>query len=115
LVEAWLDGAFTLVSSDAQLEELTRVLTYPHLRKRIAPQEADVIVRNIRNLADHAEPIDGIEVSVDPDDNLILATALAGGVDLVVSGDKPGMLAVGSIEGIPIVSPADALKRLLER
>ena len=50
-----------------------------------------------------------VENSPDPDDNLILAAAVAGNADLIVSGDKRHMLSLGDVEGIPIVTPRDAL------
>ena len=42
--------------------------------------------------------------SSDPDDNLILATAIAGRADYVVSGDKADMLALGTVKNIPIIT-----------
>jgi len=112
LVEAWLEGEFTLVSSAEQVVELERVLAYPRIRKRIAPHEAEIIASELRNLSDQVTPVSGIEASADSDDNVILATAIAGEVDLIVSGDEPGMLALESIEGIPIVRPSEAVHRL---
>ena len=53
-----------------------------------------------------------IDISPDPDDNLILATGVAGQVDMIVSGDKSDMLALGHIEGIPIVPPRIAVWQL---
>ena len=53
-----------------------------------------------------------LDVSPDPDDNPILAIGVAGQVDMIVSGDKPHMLALGHIEGIPIVSPRIAVWQL---
>ncbi len=112
LIEAWLDGKLVLVSSEFQLTELARVLTYERIRSRLAPQEANVIVGRIRALADLVEPTESVTDSPDPDDNRILAAALAGAVDAIVSGDKPGMLALESVGGIPVLMPAEALRRL---
>ena len=53
-----------------------------------------------------------VSLSADPDDNLILATAIAGKADLVVSGDRKHMLSVGYVNGIPIVTAQDAADRL---
>ena len=53
-----------------------------------------------------------VDVSADPDDNMILASAIAGRADLIVSGDKPGMLNLGEVEGIRIVTPREALSLL---
>lgn len=45
-----------------------------------------------------------IDASRDPDDNPILATAIAGEVQYLVSGDKRDLLTLGSIGGTRIVS-----------
>ena len=50
--------------------------------------------------------------SADPDDNPILATAIAGDADLIVSGDRGDMLAIGTAHGIPIVTAREAADRL---
>ena len=55
-----------------------------------------------------------VNLSPDPGDNPILAAAIAGAADLIVSGDKKHMLALGEIEGIPIVTAREALERLGE-
>ena len=53
-----------------------------------------------------------VNVWADPCDNVILATAIAGGADLIVSGDKPDMPRLGAVEGIRIVTPREALNLL---
>ena len=47
----------------------------------------------------------------DPDDEMILECALAAEADYIVSGDKKHLLALGHVRGIPIVSPAEFLRR----
>jgi predicted nucleic acid-binding protein len=47
----------------------------------------------------------------DPDDDAVLACAVAAKVDLVVSGD-PHLVKLAHYEGIPIVPPAEAVERL---
>lgn len=47
----------------------------------------------------------------DPDDDAILATALAAKADLLVTGDKD-LLVLGTYAGIPIVTPEMCLARL---
>jgi predicted nucleic acid-binding protein len=61
------------------------------------------------------EELPQIELSVDPDDNVILATAVAGRADLLVTGDKSGLLALKAVRGIPIVTPRDALGPISRR
>lgn len=47
----------------------------------------------------------------DPDDDEVLALARATQVDLIVSGDKD-LLDLNSFDTIPIVTPAEALRRI---
>ena len=47
-----------------------------------------------------------VDISPDSKDNPILATAVAGGADLVVSGDKGDMLALGYVEDISMCDGA---------
>jgi predicted nucleic acid-binding protein len=47
----------------------------------------------------------------DPDDDAVLALGIAAQADMIVSGDDD-LLSLGNFEGIPILSPAQALHRL---
>ena len=51
-------------------------------------------------------------VPSDLDDDHVLAAALSGAVDLIVSGDKRDLLALGSYQGIPIVTAREAMERI---
>ena len=48
----------------------------------------------------------------DPADDYVIATALAGGADLIVTGDRRHLLPLKAVEGIPIVTAAEAVARL---
>jgi uncharacterized protein len=48
-------------------------------------------------------------VSRDPDDDHVLACALAGKAELIVSGDKRHLLVLGEYQSIPIRTVSDAL------
>ncbi len=48
-------------------------------------------------------------IAGDADDDHVLACALAGQADLIVSGDKHLHTLGGSYQGIPIVRPAQAV------
>ena len=54
-------------------------------------------------------------VPTDPDDDHVLAAALAGQADLIASGDKRDLLPLGSYEGIPIITAREAVSRLEAR
>ncbi len=108
LYQAWRRGDFELVSSAAQIEEVVRVLGYPHLRERVRGTEAAILVDGLKNLATLAEYLPDIQISRDADDDKILATALAGQVDYLVSGDKD-LLSLPETCGVKIITPRDAM------
>ena len=51
-------------------------------------------------------------VPTDPDDDHIIAAAVAGQADLIASGDKRDLLPMGSFQGIPIITAREAVVRL---
>jgi predicted nucleic acid-binding protein len=53
----------------------------------------------------------GSTILRDPDDDVVLATALAASVDAIVSGDKD-LTDFGRFRNIPIITAAHALSRL---
>ncbi len=48
-------------------------------------------------------------VKADPDDDLLLATALSGGASVVVSGDPRHLLSLGEFAGVRVIGPATFL------
>ncbi len=112
LYQAWLRGEFELVTSTAQLAELADVLARPRLRRFIDTDEAAAIVENLGTRALVLDEPPGVYLSPDPKDNPILAAAIAGKADLIVSGDKKHLLALGEVQGLPTVTAREALERL---
>ncbi len=112
LYQAWQRGEIELVTSTAQIVEIADVLARPRLRNFLDPVEAAAIIDNIgtRALILHEPP--SVNLSPDPKDDPILAVAITGKADLIVSGDKKHILALGKVEGIPIVTAREALNRL---
>lgn len=112
LYQAWLRGEFELVTSMAQLAELTNVLARPRLHKFLNADEVTAIVENLGTRALVLDELPSVHLSPDPKDNPVLAAAIAGKVALIVSGDKKHMLALGEVHGIPTVTAREALERL---
>ena len=104
IYRAWRKKAFELVTSEWQLDELRRVSRYPKLRKYLKPAEAGTLVNGLRHQATVLQELPNIELSPDPDDNPILATAIAGGADYLVTGDKRDLLSLGKVEAVQIVT-----------
>lgn len=112
LFDLWLSNEFFLISSDFQITELSRVLTYPRLQKFINRAEAEIIVARIRDLAVIVGDLPEINASPDPDDNFILATAVAGSADAVVTGDKKHLLSLKVVAGIQMTTVADCVRQM---
>ena len=93
IYQAWRKRRFELVTSEWQLEEFRRVSRYPKLRKYLQPTEAGNLVNGLRHQARLLDDVPDVELSADPDDNPLLAMAIAGEVDYLVSGDKRDVLA----------------------
>ena len=104
IYRAWRKKAFELVTSEWQLDELRRVSRYPKLRKYLKPAEAGTLVNGLRHQATVLQELPNLELSPDPDDNPILATAIAGGADFLVTGDKRDLLSLGKVEAVQIVT-----------
>lgn len=92
--------------------ELRAVTSRPHLRSRIAPEEVEALIYSMEAVGVIVSELPEIDLSSDPKDNPILATAIAGEADFIVSGDKSHMQNLGQAQGIPILTPRDALERL---
>jgi hypothetical protein len=71
VVQAWIDDTFDLVSSAAQIEELSRVSRYPRIRELIGSTEAGWLVNRIRERARMIERLPKVDVSRDPADNFL--------------------------------------------
>lgn len=66
----------------------------------------------LRTSADMVFPLErATGATPDPFDEMVLECALATDADAIVSGDKKHLLLLQEFRGIPILSPADFLKR----
>ena len=105
-------GLVTLITSEYQITELRDVLFRDSLKRFIHPAEANDLIHHMATVAVVIAELPKIALSPDPDDNAILATGIAGRADMIISGDKNDVLALGNAEGIPIVTPRQGFERL---
>ena len=91
------------------MNELRNVCGRDHLRQRISPEELQDLSYNFEAVGVVVVELPKIDLSPDPKDNPILATAIAGNADLIVTGDKSHLQSLGQVQGIPIVTPRNAL------
>lgn len=109
IYRAWRAGRFELVTSAPQLDELRRVSRYPKLKTILPAHRVGTMVNNMQRaivLAQLPQLTDGIEAN-DPNDAFLLAMALGGEADYLVTGDRrAGLLQRGSVGRTRIVTPA---------
>lgn len=102
-----------LFTSEALLAELVGILGRAKFAAKLRQKNlsAAEIVARYREIAETVETAPIEETALrDPDDVAVLACALAARAEAIVSGDDD-LHALGSYQGIPVLSPADCLKR----
>jgi len=104
IYQAWRKKRFELITTDWQLDEFRRVSRYSKLRRLLKPVEAGNLVNGLRHQATVLETLPTVDLSPDPDDNPVLAMAEASQAQYLVTGDKRGLLALGTISGTRIVT-----------
>jgi len=108
-------GKIEIYLSPQILDELEATLLSPKLMK-LHKDTPEQVRHSIRLLKKYVKITPGnLEVEVitnDPDDNKILACAIEGQVDYIISGDHH-LTDLKSFQGIPIVNPDMFLKKLI--
>ena len=107
IIERFLrTDVFTLVLSDAIVDEVMRALAYPKVRRYVGRGlDPALWMEDLVLLADFVlDTVQVTGVSKDADDDKYLAAAIAGRASLVVTGD-PHLLTVGEYEGVHVVTP----------
>jgi putative PIN family toxin of toxin-antitoxin system len=103
LLEAVLSGRHQLVGGSAILVELEAVLVETCRWER---GRASAARSEVEAVSDIVTPVESPHVCRDPDDDEILAIAIAGKADALVTGDRD-LLALRKYEGIRIVTVAE--------
>jgi putative PIN family toxin of toxin-antitoxin system len=93
-----------IVLSEFILEEFFRVLS---VKLRFPVEKIRAAVRILRSKVTHVEPgpLTG-RICRDPDDDMIVATALTGRVACLVTGDRE-LLELRAVDGIRVIRPND--------
>lgn len=108
IMTAWREGRVELVTSDGIIAEIEQKLRSSRISGKYGLTEDDIrtaiaILRTQAQVV--AIPLQGISsVTGDPEDDYVLATAVQGQVDYLVTGDKE-LLDLGRYEGVKILSP----------
>ncbi|MEQ8820974.1 MAG: putative toxin-antitoxin system toxin component, PIN family [Sumerlaeia bacterium] len=110
--QVWRRGGFVLCSSTVLLDELQDVLSRPWFAKvsRLEAPEIREFIDRLSREAVLVEPETVEAVVRDPDDDHVLAAAMAARADIIVTGDKDLLVLQPAHRGIAIVT----LKTFLE-
>jgi len=87
VLKAWQAGKFKVVVSQPLLDELDKVWQRPRLKKRINAEHAIILLEQLNWRGIMVEPATVPPRCRDPKDNPVLATAIDGRADAIVSGD----------------------------
>lgn len=112
LRQAWRNERLIPLVSRATITELIRVLAYPKFR--LSHEEIELLLADYLPYAEVVDIADARETipCPDPDDQMFLDLAIAGGADGLVSGDRH-LLDLVSVVPFEILTPA-ALEAMIE-
>ena len=114
IIDAAQAGAIEIYTSRILLAELTRILKRAKFAKVIAASGLGIegLVLGYAELALIVEPLPILPTIIaDPDDDHVLACALAAQADLIVSGDKH-LLDLGTFQNIEIITAAKYMEQI---
>ena len=114
-LDAWRARRYDLIISPQIIAEFIRVTHYPRIRRKYLFTDDDVnaFVALLERYAQVVHPAVDVSGSVpaDPQDEMIVACAVAGSADLIVSGDHH-LLDLVAYQGIRVVTPVQFLEEL---
>ena len=113
VLQAIRDGHAELILPKPALQELKRVL---RVKLQLEDGTASSIAALVEGLATVIAdpPAEVAPLSGDPDDDRIIAAALAGGAETLVSGDRKHVLLLGHVGTMRIMRPQDLLQNITD-
>jgi len=110
IVDAWRQGKFILVASEAIAREYLEIIQRPKLK--ISALEIATVTDYLFKAAEFVTPTEKISaIAADPTDDKFLEAAVAGGAECIVSGDHH-LLDLAVFRAIPILDAQEFLERL---
>lgn len=112
LFGAWISGSFTLVLSEHILDELQRTFRKPYFARRLSvPQQAAnmALLRTLAVITPLTVTVSGI--ASHQEDDLVLATALSGNAQFLITGDYK-LVGLKQYEGVILVTAHEFLAML---
>ena len=104
ILRAWREGSYYLVLSDHILDELSRTLANRYFSRFIEPRQAAAVIELLRSEATVVPITQPVQaVATHPEDDLILATAVSGRANYLVTGDTQ-LLRLGRYRSVEIIA-----------
>lgn len=116
ILRLWRKDIFTLITSKHIRDEVKYVLHKPYFTKHLTPQQISRIQSLLQFQAKQvAITEDAPKVATHFEDDLVIATAVNGKADYLVTGDGSLLRKVGkSYQGVKFITLNDFLKIVLE-
>lgn len=113
IYRAWRASRFEVVTSRMQLDEIRRASRYPKFQAALQPAQVGAMI-NYLSRAVVLERLKILAEADDPDDAFLLAMAVEGDADYLVTGDhRAGILQLGNIGRARIVTPTQFREEVL--
>ncbi len=113
IYRAWRAAKFEIVTSHIQLEEIKRASRYSKFKDILQPYRVGTMINNLQR----AIVLERFKIRFetnDPNDDYLLAMAVAGEADYLVTGDhRAGMLKQAKCHQTRIVAPSYFCKKVL--
>jgi putative PIN family toxin of toxin-antitoxin system len=114
ILDAWIDGLFSIFFSPQIAAEIQRGLEYPRIRERLRPRQASQF---IKLLFTAAEWVDGnlilTTLTQDPSDNIYLSCAVEAKADYLITGNLKHFSEAGNpFQGIVVITPRQFIEIL---
>lgn len=113
---AWESARFTVVASPAMLDEYRHVLAYPEVASLIYPELLRTFTSHLLDDIELVEPPETPRVCRDPDDDKVVAAAVYGLADFILTVDEdlltPEVKQALEEIGITVTSGASLLRIL---
>jgi uncharacterized protein len=109
VLDAWVEHRFDILLSENLIGEARRTLEKRYFRERVSESQINSELDRLRRLAVLTSiSVEVHGVATHPEDDLVIATAVSGGADYIVTGDAK-LIDLKVYEGVQICSPRDFL------
>ncbi|PIS17943.1 putative toxin-antitoxin system toxin component, PIN family [Candidatus Collierbacteria bacterium CG09_land_8_20_14_0_10_46_12] len=115
IIQFWFNQSFKIIISDPAISELIRVFSRSKFTDQfsLSPISVETLIKNIKFKTIVVNRLKKPKVAIrDPKDTVILATAIDGHADYLVTGDQDLLVLVNhkSIKPLKIISPTEFLQ-----